>query len=127
MPLKAISGILQHQTGQITRELGKLGPSEPTVPGEPAVPGESAAPGEPSPFLDINRQEPLVRTALGLDFTSASAQGKAFRVLQYITQLFIMAGLIRLFFRPKRLRFTAELRSDVNNVHQTFHAASTPA
>jgi uncharacterized membrane protein len=50
----------------------------------------------------------LIQTALGLDFPQASPQGKGFRVFQYITELFLIAGCLRLLLRPKGLRFTAE-------------------
>ena len=69
------------------------------------LPGES---GEPSTFFDFTAREPFIRTALGLDFPSASSQGKVFRIFQYITQLFIVIGFIRLIFKPRGLRFTAE-------------------
>jgi len=69
------------------------------------LPGE---PGEPSTFFDFTAREPLIQTALGLDFPTASPQGKGFRIFQYITQLFIVIGFIRLIFKPKKLRFTAE-------------------
>ena len=59
-------------------------------------------------FFDFSSRGPLVQTALGLDFSQASLQGKGFRILQWITQLFLIAGCLRLIFRPKDLRFTTE-------------------
>ena len=59
-------------------------------------------------FFNFTAREPLIQTALGLDFPSASSQGKSFRIFQYITQLFIVVGFIRLIFKPMKLRFTAE-------------------
>lgn len=59
-------------------------------------------------FFDFSEREPLVRTALGLDFWGVSPQGKGFRILQYITQLFIIIGFIGLVFRTKRQRFKLE-------------------
>jgi uncharacterized membrane protein len=53
-------------------------------------------------------QDPFVRAALGYDFVSASIPGKLFRILQYLTQLFIIAGFIRLLIAPKGLRFRVE-------------------
>jgi uncharacterized membrane protein len=44
--------------------------------------------------------ESLVRAALGFDFAAASVGGKIWRILQYLVQLFIMVGCIRLVFRP---------------------------
>jgi len=69
------------------------------------LPGELS---EPPILLDFTAREPLVQTALGLDFLSASSQGKVFRIFQYITQIFIVIGFIRLIFRPRGLKFTAE-------------------
>ena len=69
---------------------------------------EPATPDETSLFADFTTREPLVQTALGLDFASASVQGKGFRIFQYLTQLFIIIGFIRLIFKPVKLRFTAE-------------------
>jgi len=63
---------------------------------------------EPPGFFDFTTREPLIQTALGLDFASASSQGKAFRIFQYIVQFFLAVGFIRLIFAPRRLRFTAE-------------------
>jgi len=97
--LRNITGVWQQQATIATSELPKL------VPGEP---GKPAVPGEPSVYFDFTTREPLVQTAIGLDFASASTQGKGFRIFQYITQLFIVIGFIRLIFRPKKLRFTAE-------------------
>lgn len=96
VPLRAITGIWQGQTTTVITELPKL------LPGEPSVPGE------PSAFFEFTTREPLIQTALGLDFPSASTQGKGFRIFQYITQLFIAIGFIWLIFKPRRLRFTAE-------------------
>ncbi|MDP6576799.1 MAG: DUF2206 domain-containing protein [Dehalococcoidales bacterium] len=68
---------------------------------------------EPAPlpalgFFGFTTQDPFIQMALGLDFASASSQGKAFRVLQYISQLFLAAGLIRLILAPRKMMFTAE-------------------
>ena len=63
---------------------------------------------DPAGLVDFSRRDELVQTALGLDFGQASPQGKGFRILQYITQLFLIAGCLRLVFRPKRLRFAVE-------------------
>jgi len=63
---------------------------------------------EPPGFFDFTTREPLIQTALGLDFASASSQGKAFRIFQYIVQFLLAVGFIRLIFAPRKLRFTAE-------------------
>jgi len=59
-------------------------------------------------FVQFDERDVLVQTALGLDFPQASLQGKGFRVFQYITELFLIAGCLRLIFRPKDLRLTSE-------------------
>jgi uncharacterized membrane protein len=59
-------------------------------------------------FVQFGERDALIQTALGLDFPQASPQGKGFRVFQYITELFLIAGCLRLIFRPKDLRFTTE-------------------
>ncbi len=63
---------------------------------------------QPLAFFDFSSRDPLIQTALGLDFLQASPQGKGFRIFQFITQLFLIIGCLRLIFRPKDLRFTAE-------------------
>jgi uncharacterized membrane protein len=60
---------------------------------------QQAAPGA-VPAL----RESLIYTALGLDFMSASALGKAWRIFQYITELFLIIGFIRLLLKPKGFR-----------------------
>jgi uncharacterized membrane protein len=59
-------------------------------------------------FVQFGERDVLIQTALGLDFPQASPQGKGFRILQYITELFLIAGCFRLLLRPKGLRFTSE-------------------
>ena len=87
--LNLISSLLTGQTGIITAELSKIAT-------------------KPLAFFNFSQSDVLIQTALGFDFFEASLQGKFFRVLQYITQLFLMAGFLRLVFRPKDLRFTPE-------------------
>jgi uncharacterized membrane protein len=59
-------------------------------------------------FLQFGERDVLIQTALGLDFQEASPQGKGFRIFQYITELFLIIGCLRLVFRQKAFRFTAE-------------------
>ncbi|MDP7416005.1 MAG: DUF2206 domain-containing protein [Dehalococcoidales bacterium] len=59
-------------------------------------------------FFGFTTHDPFIQAALGLDFASASSQGKAFRVLQYIAQLFLAVGFIRLILVPRKMMFTAE-------------------
>jgi len=63
---------------------------------------------DPASLADFSQRDALIQTALGLDFGQASPQGKGFRILQYITQLFLILGCLRLVFRPKRLGFAIE-------------------
>ncbi len=55
------------------------------------------------PMLNPLFKEPLTQTALGLDFPSASPGGKAWRIFQYLVQLCLVVGFIRLIFRPGRV------------------------
>ena len=52
---------------------------------------------------------PLMRTAWGLDFMDVDIWGKLFRVFQYLTQLAIIIGVIRLIWTRKR--YSAEYLS----------------
>ena len=55
------------------------------------------------PMLNPLFKEPLTQTALGLDFPSASLGGKVWRILQYLVELCLVIGFIRLIFRPGRV------------------------
>jgi uncharacterized membrane protein len=55
------------------------------------------------PWLNPVKKEPLVQTALGLDFSVASPGGKVWRIFQYLVELCIVIGFIRLVFRPATL------------------------
>jgi uncharacterized membrane protein len=59
-------------------------------------------------FSYMDKQEPLVRTAVGLDFFDSTIQGKAFRLIQYLTQAFIVFGFLFLLFKYKEYNFTPE-------------------
>jgi uncharacterized membrane protein len=56
----------------------------------------------------MDRQEPLVRTAVGLDFFDSSLQGKMFRVVQYLTQALIVIGFLFLLWKYREYDFTPE-------------------
>jgi len=102
----------QGQTSAVTAGVSELVPGVSPAVVEPAVPSVlpsvPTASDKPPLFFDFAARGPLIQTALGLDFSSASGQGKGFRIFQYITQLFIVVGFIRLIFAPRRLRFTGE-------------------
>jgi uncharacterized membrane protein len=55
------------------------------------------------PMLNPLAMEPLAQTALGLDFAAASPGGKVWRIFQYLVQLCLLIGFIRLVFRPAKL------------------------
>lgn len=86
------------------------------IPVEPHTVGPiQLGPGEVGPFLvgaTVERtatpgHTPLMRFALGKDFTSADNLGKAFRVLQYLTQLLIVVGTTLLLLKNKDFRIFA--------------------
>jgi uncharacterized membrane protein len=54
------------------------------------------------PFLNPFWREPLVQTAIGLDFGRASIYGKIWRVLQYLVELCLVVGFFVLLFRPPK-------------------------
>jgi uncharacterized membrane protein len=62
-------------------------------------------------FLDFSGRDVLIRTALGLDFADASLQGRIFRVIQLLTQLLLIIGILRLIFKPAGLKFFPEYLS----------------
>lgn len=70
-----------------------------------SVPEESPPIGEQ---FYLYGQEPLVRTAIGLDFGNASVGGKVFRILQYLTEFLIALGFGYLLFRHRKYKITAE-------------------
>jgi len=55
----------------------------------------------------LKKQEPLVRTAIGLDWSNTSSWGKVFRVLQYLTQILLVLGLIYTLVNRKRYNLSA--------------------
>ena len=69
--LNLITRIWQGQTATIATEIGDLTPSNTTTT-------TSSETGKPSGFFDFTRRESLIQTAFGLDFDSATPQGKGF-------------------------------------------------
>jgi uncharacterized membrane protein len=115
--LNLLSRIWRGQIGTITSEISKVWSETPELTSEtpevtpevtPETPEVTPETPEPLAFFRFGERASLVRTALGLDFPRASPMGKGFRILQYITQLFLIIGCFRLLFRPRNLRFTAE-------------------
>lgn len=64
----------------------------------------------PAPIVapQLGSTDSLIRTALGLDFLSATLSGKVFRLFQYLTQLFLIVGCLRLVFKPRDMKFKPE-------------------
>lgn len=56
----------------------------------------------------VNNQAQLVRAGIGLDFLSATAWGKVFRIIQYATQLLIVLGLIQLWRKRREYNIPLE-------------------
>lgn len=54
------------------------------------------------PYLNPLVREPLLQTAIGLDFGRASIYGKIWRILQYLVELCLIVGLFALLFSRKR-------------------------
>jgi uncharacterized membrane protein len=54
------------------------------------------------PFLNPFWREPLVQTAIGLDFGRASIYGKVWRILQYMIELCLMIGFLAILFKPRK-------------------------
>jgi uncharacterized membrane protein len=93
--LNLLSRLWTSQTGEITSGLTEIVPQPTQLP-------------QPIAFFDFGSRDLLVQTALGLDFHQVSPQGKGFRIFQWITQLFLIAGCLRLLFKPRYLKFTPE-------------------
>ena len=51
-------------------------------------------------YLDLAKRDPLLKTVIGFDFADAYPLGKTWRIIQYLVELCIIVGLIRLFIRP---------------------------
>jgi uncharacterized membrane protein len=61
-----------------------------------------------SDFLDPNMKSESVGVAMGLDLGTASLAGQTFRILQIVTQFFLLGGLITFLVKPKIFKFKAE-------------------
>lgn len=59
-------------------------------------------------FFNFRSRETIVGTALGVDFAYQSIYGKSFRIIQYLTQLFIVLGLIKTILKPRDSKFKLE-------------------
>jgi uncharacterized membrane protein len=61
----------------------------------------------------LNSQDSLVQTALGMDWNKVSTSGKAFRIIQYITQIAIIAGFIYLIVKRKKYQVSIEFLASI--------------
>lgn len=52
----------------------------------------------------LDRQDYLIRTALGMDWNKTDISGKLFRIIQYVTQLAIIFGALVLLFNYKKYK-----------------------
>jgi uncharacterized membrane protein len=69
---------------------------------------EVAQPASTGKFLDPTEREGLVRMGLGIGFFKVSGLGKGFWIFQYLTELLIVIGFIRVILKPKGLKLRAE-------------------
>lgn len=91
---KPLSNISIVVNTQINRVFGR------PLPYAPIIPPSSWVPDGANNIL--GKQEPLIRTAFGLDFGTATPLGKIFRVLQFTTQLLLVVGTVYLFIKRKK-------------------------
>jgi len=59
-------------------------------------------------FYDPTMREPAALAGLGAGFFRANSLSKVFRILQYITEVLIVAGFLAMLLRPQWLRFQIE-------------------
>ena len=70
--------------------------------------GLASAKGNAAQYLLAGQGDVIISAALGMDFSQVSLPGQVFRIIQYITQLLIVAGCIRLLVKPSGLNFGRE-------------------
>jgi uncharacterized membrane protein len=99
--LRILAAIPQQAGHQITQMIqSPLASETPTVVESPNC---IQSISEKLRFLDPLTKEPLIRTAVGFDFSAASPEGKVWRIFQYLVELCLVVGFIRLIFRPATL------------------------
>lgn len=106
IPLKSMSWLGQSQLSQIIPSVGAPS-SEPLIPSTlpPAISPETPVPTTPSTHRPtFEEHESLMQTALGMDMGQSSNAGKAFRVLQGITQALLAVGFVQLIRKRKALK-----------------------
>ena len=53
-------------------------------------------------YYNMAFKDPLLQTAIGIDFGVASIWGKVWRILQYIVEICLITGLVKLIIRPMK-------------------------
>jgi hypothetical protein len=96
----------------------KIGPRVPdsgqTPPDTILVSGAGEVKLSSNPVVAYFQHQPrLVQMALGLDFLEVSLLGKVFRILQLLSQFFIVAGAVYLLFKHRKYHFSAEFLAGV--------------
>jgi uncharacterized membrane protein len=84
----------------VNAQINTLFPSDKPVVDAKIIPPPFWIPQDAGTVLE--KQEPLIRTAFGLDFGMATPLGKVFRVLQFATQILLVVGTIYLFIKRKK-------------------------
>ena len=97
----AFSSIWTEQTGVIAAQINRI------LHGA----GPQAGPAPAQALAEFGNRDGLIRTAMGLDYADATPAGKSFRILQYITQLFLIIGLLKTLLRPGKSGFRPEFLS----------------
>ncbi len=95
--------IWAEQTGIITTQIDGIVHATGQAAGQ--------ASSQTSAAIQFFNRDGLIRTALGLDFAEATPAGKVFRILQYITQLLLVIGILKTLFRPGKSGFKPEFLS----------------
>ena len=86
-------------------------PTKVAEPTDVTVPIDVAVPPEATSISYLHNQGQLIRAAIGLDFMDVGIEGKAFRVLQFITQFLLAIGFLFMFISRKKYQFTAEYQA----------------
>jgi len=97
--LVASGSNLNYITGTLLHVINSIG-LNPTIQNAGAAHGTA--------FQFAGQGDALISAALGMDFSQVTLPGKIFRILQYITQVLIVVGCLRLIIKPSGLKFSPE-------------------
>lgn len=95
---------LRHMSSSLAAQIERIFPGI-SPPTSGTSPPEDSLPGMPE-GEDTGMYEPLMRTALGLDFAGASPAGKTFRIFQFVTQGCLVVGCF--YILKNRRRYSTE-------------------